>query len=351
MNIKRLSSASSPTHDDHAHTEWDAYVDQHAEGKLYHLSSWAKLIKDVFGHESHYYYNTDDAGQINGVLPLTRLKSRLFGDYIVSVPYFNYGGVIADSSEVENNLMAHACQTSQALHVSHIEFRDSKARETSYPVKTDKISMVMELPDDEDVLWKALGSKRRAQIKRPLREDPSIHIGHKELLDDFYAVFAENMRDLGTPVYSKKFFATILERFSSHSKIIVIKINNEPVGAGFLLGYKDTLEIPWASTLRKVNNISINMLMYWEVLKYAIQEKYAYFDFGRSSVDSGTYRFKKQWGSEAKQLYWHYWLAEGGDLPALNPNNPKYQLAIKVWQKLPIPITKIIGPHLVKNLP
>lgn len=351
MNIRKLEISNQAKIDVDTVNAWDNYVEKHPEGKLYHLSAWATLIKETFGHENYYFYSSTPDQKIDGLIPLIRLKSRLFGDYFVSQPYFNYGGAIGDSTDIENNLISHTCDIAKQLNTSHIEFRDSKERQNDYPVKTDKVNMILELPENEEVLWKDLGSKRRAQIKRPLRENPTIHIGHKELLSDFYQVFAENMRDLGTPVYSKYFFNQILKRFSDNAALIVIRINNEPVGAGFLIGYKGTLEIPWASTLRKTNNISINMLMYWEILKYAIQQNYAYFDFGRSSVDSGTYRFKKQWGAQPQQLYWHYWLREGEALPALNPNNPKYKLAINTWKKLPISLTKIIGPNIVKNLP
>ena len=159
------------------------------------------------------------------------------------------------------------------------------------------------------------------------------------------------MRDLGTPVYGMSFFREILQCFSEQSNIIVVHLERRPVAAAFLLGHKDTLEIPWASTLRNVNHLSINMLLYWEVLKFAIENKYKYFDFGRSSKESGTYRFKQQWGAKPKQLFWHYWLYENTELPQLNPKNPKYSLLIAVWKKLPVNVTKVIGPRIVKNLP
>ena len=159
------------------------------------------------------------------------------------------------------------------------------------------------------------------------------------------------MRDLGTPVYSNSFFSKILQQFPEHSKIIIVHLNNRPVAAAFLLGYKDTLEIPWASTIKDVNHLSMNMLLYWEVLKFAIKNQYQYFDFGRSSKNSSTFRFKQQWGAKPKQMYWHYWLPENVELPRLNPDNPEFALAISVWKKIPVIITKWLGPLIVKNLP
>ena len=211
--------------------------------------------------------------------------------------------------------------------------------------------MILSLPLEPDVLWGSFSSKLRAQIKRPYREQPQINLGGKEFLDDFYDVFARNMRDLGTPVYAKSFFLNIMEYFPEQSFIISIKLDNKPVATGFLLNHGNMLEIPWASTLKSVNNLSMNMLMYWEVIKFAIHQGIASFDFGRSTIGGGTFRFKRQWGAQPKQLYWHYWLNEGERLPALNPSNPKYALLISLWKKIPVSLTKYLGPPIVKNLP
>jgi FemAB-related protein (PEP-CTERM system-associated) len=211
--------------------------------------------------------------------------------------------------------------------------------------------MILPLPGEESELWNSFAPKLRAQIRRPQRENPQVYFNESTALDEFYSVFSRNMRDLGTPVYSKSFFCSILDYFTKQSHIIVIKLDHRPVAAAFLLGHGDTLEIPWASTIREVNHYSINMLLYWEVLRFAIKKRYVYFDFGRSSKGTGTYRFKQQWGAQPKPLYWHYWLKNGGDLPSLNPSNPKYALMINIWKRLPIPITNLIGPMVVKNLP
>lgn len=329
---------------------WDDYVSHHPQGSIYHLSTWRHLIKNQFGHTGYYYLAKQD-NAIQGVLPVIRLKSRLFGDYYVSVPYFNYGGALANSDAVTQQLMQHVSTVAKQQGGSHIEFRDTCELTGDWGVRTDKVTMILDLPATTDELWKAIGSKLRAQIRRPQREQVSVQHGHLDLLDDYYRVFAHNMRDLGTPVYSKRFFKTILQTFSDNAHIICVYHQGQPAAAGFLLGYKHRLEIPWASSLREFNRISVNMLLYWEVLSYAIEQGYQQFDFGRSSIDAGTYRFKKQWGAKPMQLYWHYWLCEGGEVPQLNPNNPKYKMAIKLWQKLPVWLANRLGPPIVKNLP
>ena len=330
--------------------DWNRYVDSNPAASIYHRSEWKALIHSVFGHDCYYFYAHNNNAEIVGVLPLVRLKSRLFGDFIISMPYFNYGGPIANSLSIEQKLIQAANNQAKNLGVNHVEYRDDIARE-ELVVRTEKVNMILSLPDTHDNLFNTFTSKLRSQIKRSQREGTQVSFGGKECLDDFYTVFARNMRDLGTPVYGKSFFNEILQSFAEHSKIIVIRIGNRPVAAAFLLGYKDTLEIPWASTIKDVNHLSINMLLYWEILKFAIENRYRYFDFGRSSKDSGTFRFKQQWGAQPKQLYWHYWLAEDVELPKLNPDNPKYALAISVWKRVPIFITKRLGPLIVRNLP
>jgi FemAB-related protein (PEP-CTERM system-associated) len=330
--------------------EWNRYVESNPAASLYHRAEWQALIKETFGHSGYYFSARDKTGNITGVLPLIRLRSRLFGDFMVSMPYFNYGGAVADHPLIEQHLMEAAAQQGARIGVSHIEFRDDTPRR-ELPARTEKVNMILRLPDNQDELWQSFTPKLRAQIRRPQRENPQVLMGGVEYLDDFYAVFSRNMRDLGTPVYSRTFFRNILDSFPDTSQLIVVRLADRPVAAAFLIGHRDTLEIPWASTLSDVNRLSINMLLYWETLKYAIKQGYRNFDFGRSSKDSGTYRFKQQWGAQPRPLYWHYWQASGDTLPSLNPDNPRYALAIKVWQRLPLTVTTALGPLIVKNLP
>ncbi len=349
--LKKIDLKSiSIKHLDRNTTEWDQYVIQNMDASIYHLSKWKELINNTFGHASIYLYATDEKNKIVGILPIIHLKSQLFGSFMVSIPYFNYGGAIADHSEIEKKLLEIAAKHAKKQNISNIEYRDDILRE-GLPVKTEKINMILTLPVSKEKLWESFTPKLRAQIKRPQQENTSTVIGKENCLDDFYQVFSRNMRDLGTPVYGKIFFKNILNSFPENATIIIIKLNNKPVSAAFLLGFKEKLEIPWASTIKETNHLSMNMLLYWEVLKYAISKNFKSFDFGRSSKNAGTYKFKKQWGAQGKNSYWHYWLNEGVEMPSLNPNNPKYKLVIAVWKKLPIFITKIIGPGIVKNLP
>jgi len=330
--------------------KWNSFVDKHPNSCIYHRYEFRKIIETSFGHNCVYLAAVGSGGDILGVLPSVQINSRIFGNYFVSIPMFNYAGPLAESEAIEIALVDKACEKAVELEASHVELRDTRPRD-NYVQKTSKYSLTLPLPREIEQLWGDLGSKVRAQIKRSEPFNLVFKAGGEELLDDFYKVFSINMRDLGTPVYSKSFFRNILRCDSLSQWLTVVYYNNEPVSCGFLLGYKETMEIPWASTLRSANKLNANMFMYWHILKFSIEHKYKFFDFGRSTKDAGTYNFKKQWGAKPIPLYWHYWLKDGGDLPELNPNNPKYRMAISVWQKLPVWLTHIIGPPLVKNLP
>lgn len=329
--------------------QWDAFVEWHPDGSPYHLTAMRSVIEQSFAHETLYFMALE-RDKIVGLLPLVRLKSLLFGDFMVSQPYFNYGGVLALNNAIADMLLAEAERAARSRGCSHIEYRDSSPR-PELPVRTDKVAMWLELPDTEQKLWKQVGTKVRAQIKRAARFEMQVDSGGVELLDDFYRVFAENMRDLGTPVYDKAFFRTLLESLVGDRRLVIVRHQGKPVSAAFLLGYKQRMEVPWASTLRSANRYDANMFLYWELLRQACNSGYKIFDFGRSTQDAPTYRFKKQWGAESKQLYWHYWLRDGGDPPKINPDNPKYRLVIGVWQRMPVWLTRLLGPGIVKYLP
>lgn len=329
---------------------WDGFVAAASDASLYHRYAWRDFYREVFGKETFYLAATGSDGDVQGVLPLVRQKSRLFGDYLASLPFFNYGGVLAGDDATRAALYREAGELGARLGVDHVEIRES-ASVADWPARTEKVAMLLELPDDEEALSSQLGSKLRSQIRRPQREDPTVTSGGIECLDDFYAVFARNMRDLGTPVYSRRMFAEILERFPDAAEIVAISVGDEPAAAAFLLHANGRTEIPWASANRAFNRISINMLLYWEVLRRAIARESTVFDFGRSTKDSGTFRFKRQWGAEPQPLYWYYWLPDGGELPGLTTDSGKYDMAIKLWQKLPLPIANRLGPSIVQHLP
>ncbi len=330
---------------------WDRFVLESAAASAYHLTGWRDVIEKSFGHRTYYLFSEDRNGRLNGVLPLVHLKSAVFGNFMVSLPYFNYGGICAESDEAATELLGKAIELAKGLGAGHIELRHTRDFKNGLPAKLSKVCMRLELPDSLAALMKSFPSKLRSQIKRPEKDGMTARVDRDGGLDGFYHVFSVNMRDLGTPVYSKSFFRNILERFPSSTWICTVYKGLEPVASGFLSGFKETLEIPWASSIKRFNSSSPNMLLYRTALEFAIENGFRVFDFGRSTPGEGTYRFKEQWGAKPVQLYWHYWLRDGGALPEINPANPKYRMAINIWRRLPLSLTKLLGPNIVKNLP
>jgi len=328
---------------------WNTYVHKCPDASHYHQYEWREFFSGFYRKQTFYFLASENK-KVVGLLPLVRQKSLFFGDYLVSLPFVNYGGILADSDEVVRALINKASNFAESLGVSHVELREYEQR-PDFPCRTDKVSMRLTLPASAEEFGKTLGAKTRSQIKRPIREDPEVSIGGIEIVDRFYVVFSRNMRDLGTPVYAKAMFDDILRRFPEESSIVLIEIQGRPAAAAFLLHFRDTTEVTWASADRQFNKISINMFMYWEILKFSIERGSTIFDFGRSTVESGSYRFKKQWGAKPVQLYWNYWLKEGHTLPKMNPDNPKYALAISAWKKLPLRISNLLGPLIVRHLP
>lgn len=344
ITVRTLAAGSA------AAGEWDAFVAATPGGTLYHQLAWRRIFTGEFGWESHYL-EARRGEALEGVLPLVRLKSRLFGDFLVSLPYVNYGGVVARSAVADEALTAAATDLGRSLGVGHLELRERVPRDASWPVRADKVGMEAPLATSAEAQWQRLPSKLRSQVRRPEKAGATARVGGRELLPLFYAVFSRNMRDLGTPVYARSFFGTVARELGDRVEVVVSELEGRPVAAGILIHSGGRTEIPWASSLRSVNRLGVNMLMYWTAQKRAIERGSTVFDFGRSSRDSGTFNFKRQWGAEPVPHYWHYWLRDGGDLPALNPSNPRFALAIAAWQRLPLWLANTLGPPIVRNLP
>lgn len=344
-----MIAVTQATDDDRS--DWDGFVDESVEAESYHPYEWRKVFERVFGHKCIYLMARNSSGRVGGVLPLVQLKSRLFGNFLVSVPCFNYCGTLSRNEKTRSELIAAAWSVAVELGASHVELRHRAAVDTDLPYRDDKVCMQLTLPESSDELWQKFPSKLRAQIRRPTKAGATSEEGGIELLDEFYAVFSRNMRDLGTPVFPKDLFREMCDSFPDTTRIFVVSLEGKPCAAGITYGFRDRLEIPSASSLREFNSVSVNMLLYWSALQYAVRNGYKVFDFGRSTVGAGTYRFKKQWGAEPERLHWHYCLPPGAELPKLNPQNPKFRLATKLWQRLPLGIANSLGPRIVRNLP
>lgn len=329
---------------------WDAYASAHAAYTLYHGRAFHNAVTEAFGMPSHGLIAEDTGHRTVGVLPLIRQKSRLFGDRLVSLPYANHGGPLADAPEIALALLAAAAETRVALGCDQLELRDPEARELDWHLHTDKVLMTRVLPDSVEALGQELGAKLRSQCRRALKEGAEVVHGGAELIPEFYEVFAVNMRDLGTPVYPRRWFEVLARHLGEAMHLVVVRLAGQPAAGCLLLRWNDTLEIPWAASAREFNRYSVNMLLYREALDHAIRTGCRRFDFGRSTRDSGPHKFKQQWGGEASPIYWRTCPA-GAAGGAGTGGGRASALLRRAWTRMPIGLTNTLGPVISPGLP
>jgi FemAB-related protein (PEP-CTERM system-associated) len=312
---------------------------------------WLTVFQSTFGHRPYLLEVRDNATNSLGHLPLCLIESRLFGRFLVSLPYLNTAGVCTPLPVVAAQLIDRAVELANDLNVQHLELR----HEHEFPSPhfndsmKEKVHMRLDLPAESNILWKQLKPKVRNQIRKGDSHDLTIKWGRHENLRDFYRVFSHNMRDLGTPVYSRALFQNILDQFPS-AELAVTYLGKKPIAAAYLHHDSTTTSVPSASCIRRYNPTNANMWMYWQLLSRSIERSAVVFDFGRSTLGGGTYRFKKQWGAQPSAAVWQYYRRDG-DLNAARPTNPKYQHMIRIWQRLPLWAANLLGPQIVRGIP
>ena len=337
---------------------WSQYLE--AQDIQHHAFAWPwrQIISEVFSHDAYYLIARREEN-ICGILPLFHMKSMLFGAALCSIPYLNAGGALADDEEVFKALLEKARELASSLEVDYMELRhlakSPMAEFLELQERTHKVSMILDLKPDPEELFSAFPAKLRSQIRRPSKSGVYAEVSDEQqselnFVNEFYTVFAENMRDLGTPVYPKSLFQAVSSHFGKQARFICAWHEDKAIAAGITISQGKSVEIPWASSLRKYNRMSPNMLLYWQAIKTACLDGNSSFDFGRSSPDAGTYRFKQQWGSVPRPLFWYYDLHKG-KVPEVNPNSPKYSGLVACWRRLPLPVANLIGPWLTKSLP
>ena len=330
--------------------QWDRYVVGHPDASVYHLSAWAGVIQRVFGHRTRYFAAMDGK-RLVGILPLVLFHAPLFGRFAVSMPFVNYGGIVADTDEAREALLAVAVAHVRAAGSTYLELRHQQRCCPALQARTHKVAMVLGLEATVEEQWRVLDRKVRNQVRKAEKEGLRVESGGAELLDAFYSVLARNMRDLGSPIQSRELFKDILTTFPERARLFCVWLGATPIAASFVIGHGERLEVPWASAIRTYNPLCPNVLLYWEMLRFAIERRFTAFDFGRSTPQEGTYRFKEQWGARPRQLYWEYWLAKGAAIPDRNPKNPNFSAAISLWRRLPVAVTRVVGPLVVRNIP
>ena len=335
---------------------WDDFALKAGADGHFHAYGWRNVIWRSLKHRPHYLIARRQ-GEVTGTLPLFDVKSRLFGRSLISVPFLNGGGVLAHDEGSAARLLRHAHDLMQRGGYRNAELRH---REPS-PLMEDlacrqhKVAMRLALPDDPDALFAGFKAKLRSQVRRPAKAGARAQLINGENvverdLHAFYQVFSENMRDLGTPVLPKSIFRETLRGFGERAWLTIVWLDGHPAAVGLMVGFGEAIEMIWASSLRCFNRLSVNMLLYWEALRTAIEQGYRVFDFGRCTVEGPTFRFKAQWGAEPLPLHWYY-LGDERRIPDVSPTNPRFHLAVRAWQNLPIPVANRLGPVIARSLP
>ena len=326
---------------------WDQFVISRAACTNYHRWSWKQVFQQVFGWPAIYLL-AEEGATVRGILPLIWQKC-LFRSYLSSMPHLKGGGIVGDDPQIENLLFASALEAVRQTNATYLELRHLTQHDLPLVPRQDKVGAVLHIEADSEERLRRLEKKTRNLVRRSLSFGMTAEFGGRALLTEFYDVYRHNMHDLGSPSYSHHFFSEILSRFPHETRICVARKGDETVAAAFLIGFRRTIEVAWASSYRKFLSLKPNMFLYWSVLTFAAEQGYEFLDFGRSSRGSGTYEFKLQWGAVPSDLCWGYWLKHGASVPSTGHNG--MQVASRMWQRLPVAVTNVLGPRLVAHIP
>ncbi len=329
---------------------WDDYLMQNEMATFYHRFSWKEINEKCFGHQT-FYLAAVDGGELRGIFPIVFLKTRFFGKILCSLPFVNLGGPCASDSETMDAFLGEAKSILEVTQADYLEIRSRTRLNTPVPTADHKVSMTIELAHDAEDVWKAFTSKHRNTIRSAYRKGFTTLVGGAELLDQFYEILSESWRSLGTPLYAKSYFQEIAQKLAGSISIFLVLHQGKPVGTAFNGLHRQTVEGMWAGATAEYRRSDANYVLYWEMIKHYCDTGFTRFHLGRSTVDSGAEAFKKKWLAHGSQLYWQYVLGRAREIPQLNINNPKYQLAIRIWRRTPLAVTKALGPMVARGIP
>jgi FemAB-related protein (PEP-CTERM system-associated) len=334
---------------------WDDFVKSHPHASPYHLYAWKMAVEEAYNHRACYFI-AENNNKVTGVLPLIYLKPPLITGQLVSLPYCDIGDMLATQENTKERLISEAISLAKKTKAKYIEIRGQinppSFGDPGLPVSVQahKVRMILEVPPSSETLWNNFRSKLRSQVRKTEKNGLRFVWGEHKDVDSFYVVFSRNMRDLGSPVHSKRWFKAILLYYGSNARMGLVYYSKQLIGAGIILCINNSISVPWASTLQEYNRLSPNMLLYWEFIKYASDNGFVKFDFGRSTPNEGTYKFKEQWGAQPVPLYWNYINICRNDIKFNAPDIAGRNTVARIWQKLPLGIANRIGPVIRKHI-
>lgn len=329
---------------------WDNYVQQHHAHTPYHLFAWLKAIELAYCHQICYLVAKQNE-QYVGILPLVNIHTPFKGSSLCSLPFCDVGGCLADDQKIKLQLESKASELKLQYKAKCIEYRERASTTDNEPLIGKKVSMLLSLPATSDDLFSGFKSKLRSQIRKAEKNGLTYELGNsQEFIDKFYVVFSENMHRLGSPVHSKKWIESICGQYKQQCIIAIVKLDNVPVAGGVVLFTDKKACIPWASTRAEYNRLSPNMMLYWALLKFVTDSGCKQFDFGRSTYNEGTYKFKKQWGAQPIPLNWRHVGENQSELNSSVSENKLRIIVENIWRKLPLSVVNRIGPKLRKYI-
>lgn len=343
MSVKTLTSAR--------HSEWDDFVTRHNDGSFFHLSGWATVLREAFAHKPHYLYY-ESAGDIAGVLPLGEVKSLLFGHSLASTPFCVYGGILADSPEAEAALLDAAQTLATELKVDFLELRNRQpcalADQRGWPKKELHVTFRKAIEADNEANMMAIPRKQRAMVRKGIKAGLQSGFDSDNLR--FFEAYSQSVRNLGTPVFPRHYFDILRKVFDEQCDVLTVTHEGKLVASVMSFYFRDEVLPYYGGGTLMARQLKGNDFMYWELMRRSADRGCRLFDFGRSKQGAGSYSFKKNWGFEPVPMHYQYHLVKSAELPDINPNNPKYRLFINGWKRLPLPISRLLGPYLAKNL-
>lgn len=329
---------------------WQEFVLAHPEARIEHDIAWRDVFARTYGYQPRYLVAEGEGG-LEGVLPLFLAPVWRAGRCLVSQPFLDCGGPVALSPETRDALLTAARQQADRERAAYLEVRTLIPPADGAAAQTHKAKLVLELAGESEAVWKGLDAKVRNQVRKAQKQGLTARVDSGERLDAFYRVYSRNMRDLGSPVAARQLFTHAFACFGARAKLITVWLGDRVVAGAVWLSFKRTAYVPWASSLRPYFALSPNNLLYWEAISLACRAGCCEFDFGRSTTDSGPYRFKAQWGAQPRQLYWQYHCREGRTAPGDAAGSRSLQLASSAWRHLPVRAANLLGPHIVARMP
>jgi len=327
---------------------WDAFVREQPNGTFFHLSAWRTVIERAFSHPTHYTVAERD-GAICGVLPLAHVRSMLFGNALVSVPFGVYGGPLAEDAETACALAGHAEQLMQRTGAKAVEFRHRDRAEGDWVERPELyVTFRKAITADDEQNLRAIPRKQRAMVRKGIRN--GLVSGVDQDTELLHRIYAESVRNLGTPVFSRGYFRLLAEVFRDCCDVLTVRDQGRPIAAVLNFYFRDEVLPYYGGGTREARSRAGNDFMYWEVMRRAAARGYRVFDFGRSKIGTGAHAFKHNWGFDPVPLRYRYRLRPGQAIPDHNPMNPKYRFFIAAWKRLPLPVANVLGPRIVRGL-